>query len=254
MVPSTIEAGRPLSGRSAPPMRARRPGVTHPGRSARSTTRSCSDQTCAASQAGVGQPVQLVGHRRRLVVALGARRHRIAGVERDHHVAQDEAAAGPQRRRRPGRRESAFSVPRGGGPPARRRRGRRARRAAGRPGRPRGSSTGSPARRSRRDPQHAFVLVDPDRGRAGVPVQHGAASSCPSRCRGRAAWPRAAVRRPRWRRPPPPAGAGRRARRSASARRRCRGRTRTCSSARAAPPFGSRPSATRRPTGPVSPG
>ena len=47
-------------------------------------------------ETGVGEPAQLVGHRRGPVVVAGQRRHGVGRVERDHDVAEDEAPARAQ--------------------------------------------------------------------------------------------------------------------------------------------------------------
>ena len=200
MVPSTIEGG------AASSRQPERRGA-QPGRSARTTTRSRSDHTAAASKPGVGQPAQLVGQRGGPVVAGGHRGHGVGRVDGDHHVAEHEAPAGAQDAGDAGeevRLVRPLQVVDG------QRRDDEVEGAAGQ----RVGQVGHPELDARRRPgaaraaaSMALVLVDPDRGRPGVAASTAASvSPVPVPRSSTDDTARPAARRGR----PPPGGARRR--------------------------------------------
>ena len=136
----------------------------------------------------------------------GQRGHGVRRVDRDHHVAQHEAAAGAQGRRRCGRRGPPCRAPRGGGWPGPRRRGRRGRPAAGRSARPPAARRGEPAEAGRAASSMASFLSTPTAAAPRWRAEHGGqglAGPGPEVEHRRDGQPR---RSPR---PPPPAGARR---------------------------------------------
>ena len=171
--------GRPRQG---PPQRDRgaaaragavgRPDSAQEGRSARTTTRSRLGPDRPGFEAGVGEPTELVGHGGGPFVVGGHRGHGIGRVDRDDHVAQDEAPPGPEHARDAGeqvRLLRPLQVVDGQGRDDEVERAARQRVAQlGHPQLRGGPRQALPGRA-----EHGVAPVDPDGGRAGMARQHG---------------------------------------------------------------------------------